>query len=558
MQDLYKNIQHDNNFDTDICKMFVSSYVFKILVLSWKTITLNKSRIEVLIKTDLKRCLSSIRRGIEKESLRTNRNGFIAESAHPSELGSPLTHKNITTDFSEALIELVTDCHESTSGVMQQLNDLHKITYASIQNELLWPNSMPCMLLKDSKIKIGNYGSSNIGMMKQIYRRGLSNRYGSYMQTISGIHYNFSLPDIFFSELQKTEARTHDLQSFKSDCYFGLIRNFHRFSWFLLYFLGASPVVSKNFLKSENHRLIPMRENADSFFSPHATSLRMGDLGYKSQAQDSLEIRYDSIETYISDLRSALALKYSDYEKIGVRGIDGEYKQLNTNLLQIENEFYSTIRPKRTTELGETPTQALENRGVEYVEIRCIDVNPFLPCGIDENTVHLLDIFLTYCLLSTSPPINDDEKQEIPINYLKTVYDGRDPSLMLSVSGKDVNLRDLAKTLINDMTPVADCLDIANKNTAYSSALLACEQRLENDSLLPAAKIISKIRDTGKSFQEITLKSAQDYSEHFAAMPMDQDLIGHYSNAALESIKKQNTLEQSDTLSFEEFVKLFS
>ena len=188
---------------------------------------MNKSRIEVLIKTDIKRCLSSIRRGIEKESLRTDRNGFIAESAHPSELGSPLTHKNITTDFSEALIELVTDCHESASEVMQQLNDLHKITYASIQNELLWPNSMPCMLPKESKIKIGNYGSSNIGMMKQIYRRGLSNRYGSYMQTISGIHYNFSLPDIFFSELQKTEARTRDLQSFKSDCYFGLIRNFH-------------------------------------------------------------------------------------------------------------------------------------------------------------------------------------------------------------------------------------------------------------------------------------------------------------------------------------------
>jgi len=558
MQDLYKNIQHDNNFDIDICKMFVSSYVFKILVLLRITITLNKSRIEVLIETDLKRYLSSIRRGIEKESLRTDRNGFIAESAHPSQLGSPLTHKNITTDFSEALIELVTDCHESTSEVMQQLNDLHKITYASIQNELLWPNSMPCMLPKESKIKIGNYGSSNIGMMKQIYRRGLSNRYGSYMQTISGIHYNFSLPDIFFSEIQKAENRSENLQSFKSDCYFGLIRNFHRLSWFLLYFLGASPVVSKKFLKSENHRLIPMRENADSFFSPNATSLRMGDLGYKSQAQDSLEIRYDNIETYISDLRSALALKYSDYEKIGVRGIDGEYKQLNTNLLQIENEFYSTIRPKRTTELGETPTQALENRGVEYVEIRCIDVNPFLPCGIDENTVHLLDIFLTYCLLSKSPPISDDEKQEIPSNYLKTVYDGRDPSLMLSVSGKDVNLRDLAKTLINDLTPVAECLDIANKNTVYSSALITCEQRLENDSLLPAAKIISKIRDTGKSFQEVTLKSAQDYSEHFAAMPMDHDLIGHYSNAALESIKKQNTLEQSDTLSFEEFVALFS
>ena len=558
MQDLYKNIQHDNNFDIDICKMFVSSYVFKILVLLRITITLNKSRIEVLIETDLKRYLSSIRRGIEKESLRTDRNGFIAESAHPSELGSPLTHKNITTDFSEALIELVTDCHESSSEVMQQLYDLHKITYASIQNELLWPNSMPCMLPKESKIKIGNYGSSNIGMMKQIYRRGLSNRYGSYMQTISGIHYNFSLPDIFFSEIQKAENRSENLQSFKSDCYFGLIRNFHRLSWFLLYFLGASPVVSKKFLKSENHRLIPMKENADSFFTPNATSLRMGDLGYKSQAQDSLEIRYDNIETYISDLRSALALKYSDYEKIGVRGIDGEYKQLNTNLLQIENEFYSTIRPKRTTELGETPTQALENRGVEYVEIRCIDVNPFLPCGIDENTVHLLDIFLTYCLLSKSPPISDDEKQEIPSNYLKTVYDGRDPSLMLSISGKDVNLRDLAKTLINDLTPVAECLDIANKNTVYSSALITCEQRLENDSLLPAAKIISNIRDTGKSFQEVTLKSAQDYSEHFAAMPLNQDLIDRYSNAALESIKKQNTLEQSDTLSFEEFVKLFS
>ena len=312
--------------------------------------------------------LNQLIRGIEKESLRVRPDGSLSQQPHPKALGSALTHRAITTDFSEAQLELITGIHPSPEGVLKELSDIHVFVQKNIGDELIWPNSMPCILAADQeKIPLGQYGSSNIAQAKTVYRRGLGNRYGRLMQTISGIHYNFSIPNVLWEALGKTT------QDSRTEAYFGLIRNFRRWSWLLLYLFGAAPAVCRSFVRGTDHKLEPFSEG--TYYLPHATSLRMGRLGYQSEAQSALDISYNSVADYSRSMRMGLTESYPDYSAI-MPAEDGEYPQLNDAVLQIENEFDGTIRPKRTTQSGERPLSALNERGVEYVEVRCVDLNP--------------------------------------------------------------------------------------------------------------------------------------------------------------------------------------
>jgi glutamate--cysteine ligase len=276
------------------------------------------------------------------------------------------------------------------------------------------------------------------------------------MQTIAGIHYNFSLPDELW-EAHKEKQNSHlSLQDFKSEGYFKLIRNFKRYAWLLLYLLGAAPAVCRSFVASRDHHLSPVGTDSHSLYQPNATSLRMGDLGYQSQAQSNLDISYNNLEQYIGTLRTALAEPYKEYDDIGLKDEQGDYNQLNTHVLQIENEFYSPIRPKRTAAANETPLQALERHGVEYIEVRCLDVNPLIPCGIDAPTIRFLDTFLLFCLFSDSPDISDQDSQRLSENMLRTVYNGRDPELKLWHNQTERSLRHWGKELLEKMTPIAE------------------------------------------------------------------------------------------------------
>ena len=132
--------------------------------------------------------LRSIRRGIEKESLRVRPDAMLADTPHPAGLGSPLTHPHITTDFSESQLELITGVHTGSEACLEELTAIHQVVYRHIGDEMLWCASMPCKLPADDRIPIGRYGSSNIGRAKTVYRVGLSHRYGRRMQMISGVH----------------------------------------------------------------------------------------------------------------------------------------------------------------------------------------------------------------------------------------------------------------------------------------------------------------------------------------------------------------------------------
>tara|TARA_R110002167_G_scaffold22811_6_gene81411 strand:+ start:311 stop:1705 length:1395 start_codon:yes stop_codon:yes gene_type:complete len=424
--------------------------------------------------------------------------------------------------------------------------------------EYLWPASMPCRLGGDESIPIAQYGCSNTGQMKHVYRQGLAHRYGRIMQSIAGIHYNFSLPDAFWPICQSLWGSEGDLQAFKSERYFGLIRNFQRHSWLLSYLFGASPALDSSFMDGKPHQLKQLSENTLGL--PFATSLRMSDLGYQSKAQDSLNVSYSDLDSYLSSLSEAVRQSHPDYEKIGVKE-GGQYRQLNTHLLQIENEHYSDIRPKRAIRAGEKPIGALNERGVEYVEVRILDINPFLPVGIDAEQIRFLDAFLLYCLLSDSDDISVAESEEIRSNQQQVILEGRKPSLMLRQAGNPVAFGHAAKQLMDEIAAAASLLDQAHDSQHdnrqyYSQALTAQLEKVENSELTPSGRMMDAIA-AGASFAELMLTQAKKQQDHFAQQPLPEALNAEFKRLARESMQQQKALEASDQRSFDDFLQAY-
>ena len=480
--------------------------------------------------------LPGMRRGLEKESLRAAPDGALALTPHPAALGSPLTHPHITTDFSESQPELVTGTHGSVQACLDELRQIHQVVYAemaALGDEMLWASSMPCKLPPDEMIPLGYYGTSNVGRAKSVYRMGLGHRYGRRMQTISGIHYNWSLPGA------------------GSEQYFGLIRNFRRHAFLLLYLFGASPVVCGTFVQGRQHALQPLGSRA--MYLPHATSLRMGRLGYQSDAQSTLAVSYNGLEGYAASLQDALTRPWPAYEAIGIQAPSGDYNQLAVTRLQIENEFYGTIRPKRVIEPGERPLHALRARGVEYVEVRLMDLNPFLPVGIDEQTMRFLDVFLLHCLLSDSPPDSPAEIEALKRNQHLVAERGREPGLKLACGGMEVALTDWAAQVLGELPALARALDEALGGDGHQAAVQAAQQALHNPALLPSARVLAALPGYGDSYVAFMLDRSQQIRSLMLAQPPDAALRQRFAEMAVQSRAQQHAIEVSDTLSFEQY-----
>lgn len=495
--------------------------------------------------------LSRTGRGIEKESLRTRPDGMLADTPHPEALGRALTHPHITTDFSESQLELITGVHETASACLDELTEIHRVVYHALGDEMLWSTSMPCRLPADDQIPLGRYGSSNIGTAKTVYRRGLSHRYGRRMQTISGIHYNFSLPDDAWELMQRADGVPGSVHAYRDDAYFALIRNFRRNSWLLLYLFGASPAVCGSFVQGREHGLQPLARG--TLYLPHATSLRMGPLGYQSDAQRSLAVSYNSLESYASSIRRALTEPYPPYEAIGLVR-DGEYQQLATTLLQIENEFYGTIRPKRRILPGERPLRALARRGVEYVEVRCMDVDPFEPVGINAQTARLIDAFLLYCLLSPSAP---DTPQELAFgarNQHRVAERGREPGLTLFFGDVERPMSDWAREILDGCEPIVGALDEVRHDHKGREALADARASVDDPSRTPSARILASVRaEHDDSFMHFALAQSQKHAREHRSTPLDAATLARYAQMAEESRGRQREIEAADAESFEEF-----
>ena len=481
-----------------------------------------------------KSTLCGMRRGIEKESLRVAASGVLAATPHPGAIGSALTHPQITTDFSESQLELVTGAHTDAQAALVELTQVHQFAYRAIGDEMLWVASMPCRLPADDAIPLGRYGSSNVGTAKTVYRAGLGHRYGRRMQTISGIHYNWSMPGV-------TTAQ-----------YFDLIRNFRRHSFLLLTLFGASPAVCACFVDGHPHTLHKLSDN--TLYMPHATSLRMGSLGYQSNAQSSLAVSYNSLERYGASLQDALTLPYPAYAAIGVHDPAGGYCQLTDSLLQIENEFYGTIRPKRVIQPGERPLHALRERGVEYVEVRCMDLDPFVPVGITESTMRFLDVFLLHCLLSDSPPDSPTEIAALARNQDRVAMRGREPGLRLERDGRDTTLVEWGVEVLDACAPIAAALDAAHGGDAHVQALRAAHAGLANMDSLPSARVLATMqRDHQGSYGAFVLAQSAQTKAVLLGLPFASELGAEFERSVQVSLDAQAALEATDTQSFEDF-----
>jgi glutamate--cysteine ligase len=509
------------------------------------------SRIEKRLAALTPEILRGLRRGIEKESLRVLADGALAATPHSPALGSALTHPHITTDFSEAQLELITGVHTDPAACVRELTEIHQFVYRSIGEEMLWCSSMPCKLPADDAIPIGQYGRSNIGKAKTVYRIGLSHRYGRRMQTISGVHYNFSLPESAWPRLKQSDRKDGSERAYQDAAYFSLIRNFRRHSWLLLYLFGASPAVCETFVAGRKHGLA--RLDGGTRYLPGATSLRMGPLGYQSEAQAALAVSYNSLESYARSLYRALTESYPRYAVIGIR--DGEdYRQLAPTLLQIENEFYGTIRPKRPVGPGERPLHALGERGVEYVEVRCLDLDPFAPVGIAEETMRFLDIFLLHCVLSESPDDTPEEIATISRNQHQAAERGRDPELRLLRDGARVSPAQWGAEILDGCAPIARALDAAHGGNVHGKALAAARAALRDASLTPSALVLRELEQNyNRSYLAFVKARSAEYRRRFLALPFSPDTQARYRRMAEDSLADQGKIESEDTLAFETF-----
>jgi len=490
-------------------------------------------------------------KGVEKESLRVSPDGLLAMTPHPAGLGSALTNRYITTDYSEALLEFVTPAFATTWEALRCICDIHQFTYGHLGDELLWTASMPCRIPSDREIPLARYGDSNVGRMKTIYRRGLGHRYGREMQLIAGVHFNYSLPEPFWPVYQEVLASDLGLKDFRSEHYLAMIRNVRRMGWIILYLFGASPAVCRSFAAESSLEAL----NAGTWFEPWATSLRMSDLGYSNKNQSRIKISLNSLDEYVSDLSKAINTLEPAYEAIGVK-VDGRYRQLNANSLQIENEYYSPVRPKRVTRSGEQPTAALRRDGIEYVEVRSLDTSMFDPAGISQNTMRFIEAFLIYCLLQDSPKISASELDEITWNHKETATRGREPELALRRDGGEIGLQAWASEILEGVQAVAEVIDRDGDN--YSAAVQQLHSCVENPGATPSGRIINELETTGSSFFDFALETAVRHRNYFASIaPLSGARAAVLADEAASSVLRQKGIEAADDISLDDYLQSY-
>jgi glutamate--cysteine ligase len=495
-------------------------------------------------------------RGLERESLRVTPEGRIAQTPHPPSLGSALTNPHITTDYSEALTELVTPTFPDNDSLVAYLCDLHQFVYRHLGEELLWATSMPCDIRNDDEIPIARYGSSHQGRLKSIYRHGLKVRYGGMMQAISGVHFNYSLP-VAFWPLYADLCQNHDSgQVFRSASYFELLRNYRRHGWIVSYLFGASPALCRSFLQGRSDPALTAF-GSETLIGPYATSLRMSDIGYRNRNQAEVAVSVNSLEEYLRDLRHAIHAPHAPFAALGVLR-DHEYQQLSSNVLQIENEYYSYIRPKRAPRAGERTTQALARAGVEYVEVRALDNSAFDCVGVNPRKLCFLEALLIVLLLKESPPIDASEEESIERNHLAVARRGREPGLLLERNGRQVPMHDWCNELLDSMQGVCELLDSSHPQRPYVTALRDQALKVEDVERTPSARLLREMREREQSFQALALRVSREHkAQSLQAPPPAPAREREFEEEVEESRRAFAAIEAARRGSFEDYLSTY-
>ncbi len=515
--------------------------------------------LKTLLETTIKTMPNlGIRLGIERECLRLNPDGSLSTHDHYEGLGSALTNPYITTDYAENLLELITAPRGSITDLLNELKAIHSYTALNIGNEFLWAGSMPSHIPNDDAITIAKYGSSNTGKLKSLYRMGLKKRYSSTMQVIAGIHFNFSVGDKLLAVLKDIKGIEDQFSHFKSETYLGLARNIQRYGWLTTYLYGASPFIDKSFIDARGLKtnLVPFDDKGTLHY-PGACSLRMSNLGYQNSTQGEIALLYNTIESYTESLLQAVKTPHKEWEDLGLYDSNGERQQLNTNLIQIENEFYNQIRPKRSILPGERPTDALKDRGVEYIEYRAVDINPFEPMGLSREQIEFFTMFLLYGLIKKSP-ISTEEEFKLSRDNISTVATGgRNPETRVHHNGELLSIKEAGTLILEEMRPVAEILNQAAGNTNFTNTLNRELERLKHPELTLSGVLEQTLRDRNISYLEYMTELSMAHTAELKSGPIDERLFCKLSFEAKNSLCKQKDIESKDTLNFEQYLNQY-
>lgn len=487
--------------------------------------------------------VAGMRRGIEREALRVTPTGELAQTPHPAALGQAVTHGAITTDYSESLLEFITPLCETPEDAERFLQDVQRETLKAMGDELLWANSMPCLLPEnEADIPLAQYGNSDIGRLKTIYREGLAWRYGRRMQTIAGVHYNWSLPEAAWQDI----TGIADGQEARNRGYFLTLRGFRRHYWLLMWLFGASPALDRSFFGDTDR-------NGATRLTSGAASLRMSDLGYHNKAQQTLGICFNALDSYADSLSRAVMQPWDDYQALGVR--DGDHwRQLSDKLLQIENEYYSVVRPKQLQEPGERPVKALRDRGVNWLEVRCMDVDPWASAGISTSTMRFLDCFLTACALGQNPRISETECEQLEENQQRIASAGRTHGQRIWVDGAEVKLTDAADSILKRCRAVAEQLDLHEGGSAHVAAVEEAIEHLSMPKGLPSARAERKIQKMG--YLEWVLSRSEKLKKDLLSSETSPERLAELEQMRDGSLQAEAALPRSASAAeFDAFVR---
>lgn len=492
--------------------------------------------------------------GLERETMRVDSDARMSTKPHPISLGSAYTHPLIKTDFCESQVEYATVPSYRVGTVLNSLEDLHAYTQQNLAGELLWPFSMPPILPEDeNKIPLAVYGDSEDARRKTLYRKGLGCRYGRRMQTISGVHINISFSKSLMDWVSRKRFAKPLSKHTRSELYLGTIRNFNRYAFLLLYFFGASPVLDRSFSK----KIGELKEwGSSDYYGSFATTIRLSELGYTSQVQNTLSISFNSLREYIRDLNFAVSTPFAPYKKyqtLTQQALIGNEQsaydtaeQLNDHYLQIENEYYALIRPKQIAKMGERPLEALKHRGIRYLEVRCVDSDPWEKTGVSEDAVLFTQVFLLYCLLKDSPPMDSVEKAHWEQNQSTVVWNGRNKDSLYWVGGKNLSLSDVANEIFPDIQKIAEIWDSKEscsdkKITLYREAVENQFRKIQDPSLTPSARILTELREKNLSLMEYGLSLSRLHEKEWRNRTLNPQWL-----EKMEILRKESLTPRSD------------
>ncbi|EJO70366.1 glutamate--cysteine ligase [Leptospira kirschneri str. 2008720114] len=506
-----------------------------------KTKELTQSKIEEVSLEILLRHAVKAKHGLEKESMRVNPDGTLAGTIHPTHLGSSLTNHYIKTDFAEPQLEYATHPRPKIEANIRELQDLHIFTIRKLQNELIWPFSMPPVLPEEeNKIPLGQYGTSHSGRWKTIYRHGLGLRYGRRMQTISGVHYNFSFSKIFLRQFLGKEISNFTKEEISS-LYLHVIRNFLRRVHFLTYLTGSSTVFDSTFLPNPGNLKFE-KHKSFTLYSTYATSLRMSEIGYTSKVQDTLGIHYNSLEEYVDRMCYAVHTPYPKYVSFS----ENKDAQLNPNYLQIENEFYSPIRPKQIPKGDERPLDALLQRGIEYIEIRSLDIDPYSPLGVCRSNLAFTQLILLDSLLKDSPSISEEENFVLKENLNSVIWEGRNPELKISVNGSKRNFQEAGAEYSESLRHYAKILDLHTGRRTYQEAIDFQIKKWKNPDKTPSGKLLSEILKRNIEFREKGIELARENKRALSYLEYSPGTLMKMEKETIRSFQEKEELEKQE------------